>query len=97
MRPTIRHIQETVAEHFGVPVSIMTARRGGPLPANEPRHVAMFLAREVTDRSCLVIARNFNRKNHTTVFHAHRKVKRLMAESDAFAEDIRALELVVGS
>jgi chromosomal replication initiator protein len=98
MRPTIRHIQETVAEHFGVAPDIMRDPKCCPnSAANEPRQVAMFFAREKTGHSYPMIARKFKRKNHTTIWHAHRKIKRMIEENDAFAEDMHALAMVIGS
>jgi chromosomal replication initiator protein len=40
-----------------------------------PRQVAMYLCREMTDKSLPQIARAFCKKDHTTVIHAWRKVK----------------------
>ena len=40
-----------------------------------PRQVAMYLCREMTDKSLPQIARSFCKKDHTTVIHAWRKVK----------------------
>jgi chromosomal replication initiator protein len=39
------------------------------------RQVAMYLCRELTDHSLPAIAQRFGGRDHTTVLHAHRKVK----------------------
>jgi chromosomal replication initiator protein len=42
------------------------------------RQVAMYLARELTNFSLPVIANQFGGRDHTTVLHAHRKIKHLL-------------------
>jgi chromosomal replication initiator protein len=44
------------------------------------RQIAMYLCRELTDLSLPSIGREFGGRDHTTVLHADRKVKALMAE-----------------
>lgn len=92
MKPTIHHVQETVAEFYEVPIAVMTSRR-----KSQPRHIAMFFARKTTGHSYNVIARWFERRNHTTVISAERKIERLVAGDDAFAADIQALGRNIGS
>ena len=47
-----------------------------------PRHIAMYLSRELLGSATTEIAEAFGRKNHTTVMHAVEKVKDLI-EKDA--------------
>jgi chromosomal replication initiator protein len=42
-----------------------------------PRQIAMFLSRELTNNSLNSIAIRFGGKDHTTVLHAHKKIKSL--------------------
>jgi chromosomal replication initiator protein len=56
-----------------------------------PRQVAMYLCREMTDKSLPQIARSFCKKDHTTVIHAWRKVKNSM-QTDP--EMVRTVERV---
>jgi chromosomal replication initiator protein len=98
MKPTIRHVQETVAEHFAIDPSAMVCARLDPCNAlHLPRQTAMFFARQVTGHSRSVIAYWFNRRNHTTVLHAERKVERLSAENDRFAADLQTIREAIGS
>jgi chromosomal replication initiator protein len=53
------------------------------------RHVAMYLARELTDQSLPAIGRYFGGRNHSTVLHAHR---RITSELGTRAETTGAVE-----
>ena len=53
-----------------------------------PRQIAMYLCREMTDKSLPQIARSFNKKDHTTVIHAWRKVKEKMQQDAEMVRDV---------
>ena len=44
-----------------------------------PRQIAMYIATELTDYSLPQIAREFGKKDHTTVMYARDKIKDQMA------------------
>ena len=44
------------------------------------RQIAMYLCRELTDLSLPKIGQHFGGRDHTTVMHADRKIRELMAE-----------------
>jgi chromosomal replication initiator protein len=44
------------------------------------RQIAMYLCRELTDLSLPKIGQHFGGRDHTTVMHADRKIRSLMAE-----------------
>jgi chromosomal replication initiator protein len=44
------------------------------------RQIAMYLCRELTDLSLPKIGQQFGNRDHTTVMHADRKIRQLMAE-----------------
>lgn len=94
-RVTIDEIQRKVAEHFNMRVADMHSDRRARLVAR-PRQVAMFLAKQLTQRSLPEIGRKFGGRDHTTVIHAVRKVEELMAMDPAFAEDIELLRRTLG-
>ena len=73
--PTPRQIQEAVAARLGLSVdAILSPTRTAPVA--RARQLAMYLTRELTDLSLPAIAEAFNRRDHTTVIHAIRKVER---------------------
>lgn len=88
---TIEQIQRRVAEHFDVRLADMTSKRR---PANIafPRQVAMFLARELTNSSLSDIGDSFGGKDHGTVIHACKLVKRRIDEDEKTRHAIRMLD-----
>jgi chromosomal replication initiator protein len=60
-------------------------------PVARARQLAMYLSRELTDLSLPEIAAAFNRRDHTTVMHAIRKVEAKVLEDAALARTIEQL------
>nr|WP_307683373.1 chromosomal replication initiator protein DnaA [Trueperella bonasi] len=57
----------------------------------QPRHIAMYLCREMTDLSLPKIAESFNRRDHTTVLNALNKIEKLMAEKQTVFNQVSEL------
>lgn len=75
------HIKQTTCEYFGVSVNdVVSARRTKDVV--NPRHVAMFLCKELTPYSLPAIGRAFGGRDHTTVLHALRRINRLLIKRD---------------
>ena len=89
-RVTIEDIQKRVAEYYNIKVSEMSSARRAQMVAR-PRQVAMYLAKQLTQRSLPEIGRKFGNRDHTTVMHAVRKVDQLSQADAAFAEDVELL------
>ncbi|MFW0094729.1 MAG: chromosomal replication initiator protein DnaA [Coxiella endosymbiont of Haemaphysalis qinghaiensis] len=87
---TIENIQRTVAEYYKIKVSDLLAKRRSRSIAR-PRQMAMALAKELTNHSLPEIGDAFNGRDHTTVLHACRKVKELLATSLNILEDHKNL------
>lgn len=80
-----------VAREWGVRVAgIMSGRRGGGIVL--PRHIAMFLAWQHTNHSLAVIGRCFGGRDHSTILHAIRKIRRLLIEDSALAQRVELIE-----
>jgi chromosomal replication initiator protein len=89
-RITIALIKERVSKAHGLTVKEMDhQRRDQRLAA--PRQIAMYLATELTDCSLPQIAREFAKKDHTTVMYARDKVKNQMTTDEAYRNKVRAL------
>jgi chromosomal replication initiator protein len=88
-RVTIEEIQRRVAEHYNLRFAEMTSDRRARAIAR-PRQVAMFLAKQLTNRSLPEIGRRFGR-DHTTVMHAVRRIEELKDTDPALGEDIELL------
>jgi len=78
---TIDQIQRKVAEQYDVRLADMTSKRR---PANIafPRQIAMYLARQLTPSSLTEIGEAFGGKDHGTVIHANKLIKKRMAEDE---------------
>jgi chromosomal replication initiator protein len=94
-RVTIDEIQRRVAEHFNMKMAEMTSSRRARVVAR-PRQVAMYLAKQLTQRSLPEIGRKFGGRDHTTVMHAVRKIEELMLSDRALAEDVDLLHRMLG-
>ena len=88
---TIEQIQRRVAEHFDVRVADMTSKRR-PASIAFPRQVAMYLARELTKSSLNEIGDAFGGRDHGTVLHACKLVKRRMGEQDNIRQTISFID-----
>jgi chromosomal replication initiator protein len=78
---TVELIQRAVAEYYKIKVSDMYSKRR-PTSIAAPRQVAMYLAKELTQKSLPEIGELFGGRDHTTVLHAVRKI------ADARAKDM---------
>lgn len=88
---TIDQIQRKVAEQYDVRLADMTSKRR---PANIafPRQIAMFLARELTNSSLSDIGDAFGGKDHGTVIHACKLVKKRMEDDEKTRHIVRLLD-----
>lgn len=67
-------IQKKVAEYFNVShVDLRGRKRTASITL--PRHVAMYIARELTEYSTTEIGSDFGGRDHTTVIHAIQKIE----------------------
>ena len=55
------------------------------------RQIAMYLCRELTEMSLPKIGQEFGGRDHTTVMHAERKIRKLMAEKHAVYNQVTEL------
>src|SRR5229473_1103243 len=88
---TIEQIQRRVAEHFDVRLADMTSKRR-PASIAFPRQVAMYLARELTKSSLNEIGDAFGGRDHGTVLHACKTVKKRMKEQDGIRQTISFID-----
>jgi len=84
-RISVDNIQKTVSEYYNVSLSDLLSKSRSRSVVH-PRHIAMYLAKELTEKSLPEIARAFDNRNHTTVMHAYRKIRGLL-ETDIKIND----------
>ena len=78
---TVPNIQKITAEYFNVRLQDLLSKRRVRSLAR-PRQIAMALSKELTDHSLPEIGEAFGGRDHTTVLHACRTIKKL-CEADA--------------
>lgn len=87
---SIDDIQRKVAEHYNIRLADMI----GPKRARNvarPRQIAMYLSKQLTNRSLPEIGRRFGGRDHTTIMHGVRKVEELADADNGLSEDIALL------
>ncbi|MDD3786642.1 MAG: chromosomal replication initiator protein DnaA [Hydrogenophaga sp.] len=70
---SVENIQKTVADYYKIKVADMYSKKR-PASIARPRQIAMFLAKELTQKSLPEIGELFGGRDHTTVLHAVRKI-----------------------
>ncbi|MCX8033370.1 MAG: chromosomal replication initiator protein DnaA [Thermoleophilia bacterium] len=87
---TVDMILHAVAHETGVSVlDIIGDKRSRNVV--ESRHLAMYLARELTDASLPKIGEHFGGRDHTTVLHAVEKISKLMRHDRGLYNRIQSL------
>jgi chromosomal replication initiator protein len=87
---TIDNIQRSVAEYYKIKMADMLSKRRNRSVAR-PRQVAMCLSKELTNHSLPEIGDAFGGRDHTTVMHACKQVKKLRGSSIDIQEDYNNL------
>jgi chromosomal replication initiator protein len=88
---SVENIQKTVADFFNIKVADMYSKKR---PANiaRPRQIAMYLAKELTQKSLPEIGELFGGRDHTTVLHAVRKIAADRAKNAECNHELHVLE-----
>jgi chromosomal replication initiator protein len=76
---SIERIQQVVSERFAISLQELVGQRRSRSVVY-PRHVAMYLCRELTDSSLPKIGHHFGGRDHTTVINATSNITRLIRE-----------------
>lgn len=84
-------IQEAVSSRFHVKVSDLKSRRRSKTLV-QPRQIAMFLCRELTDASFPEIGRQFGGKDHTTIMHACKQVAKAVEADTTLRATLEGLK-----
>jgi len=83
---TIENIQKTVCEYYKIRMAELLSKRR-PRSIARPRQMAMALCKELTQHSLPEIGDAFGGRDHTTVLHACRTIKRLCETDGRLRED----------
>ena len=87
---TVERIQRRVAEFFSVTLEELRGKRRHRTIVL-PRHLAMYLARELTEASLPEIGRSFGGRDHTTILHALDKIHSHLQHDDRMSALVQQL------
>lgn len=88
---SVENIQKAVADFYSIKVADMYSKKR---PANiaRPRQIAMFMAKELTQKSLPEIGELFGGRDHTTVLHAVRKIGEERTHDGQLNHEIHVIE-----
>ena len=88
---SVENIQKTVADYYKIKVADMYSKKR-PASIARPRQIAMFLAKELTQKSLPEIGELFGGRDHTTVLHAVRKIAAERQTNTELNQQLHVLE-----
>ncbi|QWE22653.1 chromosomal replication initiator protein DnaA [Polynucleobacter sp. AP-Jannik-300A-C4] len=93
---SVENIQKAVADFYSIKVADMYSKKR---PANiaRPRQIAMFIAKELTQKSLPEIGELFGGRDHTTVLHAVRKISSERSHDGQLNHEIHVIEQTLKS
>jgi len=83
---SIKNIQQVVADYYVLSLKEMLGKKRTRSLAR-PRQVAMALAKELTEHSLPEIGEAFGGRDHTTVLHACKQIRKLIVSDGKLHED----------
>ncbi len=88
---SVENIQKTVADYYKIKVADMYSKKR-PASIARPRQIAMYLAKELTQKSLPEIGELFGGRDHTTVLHAVRKISAERQQVTELNQQLHVLE-----
>ena len=88
---SVENIQKTVADYYKIKVADMYSKKR-PASIARPRQIAMYLAKELTQKSLPEIGELFGGRDHTTVLHAVRKISAERQKVTELNQQLHVLE-----
>lgn len=88
---SVENIQKAVADFYSIKVADMYSKKR---PANiaKPRQIAMYIAKELTQKSLPEIGELFGGRDHTTVLHAVRRIAEFRIHDSQLNHELHVLE-----
>lgn len=90
---TVSHIIECVADHTGIGTNAIRSIRRD-VATVRARHIAFYLASELTMGSLTDLGSYFGR-DHTTILFGVRKIRRLMSTDKILRDDVEAIAAII--
>ncbi|MFZ2652146.1 MAG: chromosomal replication initiator protein DnaA [Burkholderiaceae bacterium] len=88
---SLENIQKTVADFYKIRIADMYSKKR-PASIARPRQIAMYLAKELTQKSLPEIGDSFGGRDHTTVLHAVRKISSERQKNTDLNQQLHVLE-----
>ncbi|THU04598.1 chromosomal replication initiator protein DnaA [Lampropedia puyangensis] len=88
---SVENIQKTVADFYKIKVADMYSKKR-PASIARPRQIAMYLSKELTQKSLPEIGELFGGRDHTTVLHAVRKIAQERQQQIELNQQLHVLE-----
>ena len=88
---SVENIQKTVADYYKIKIADMYSKKR-PASIARPRQIAMYLAKELTQKSLPEIGELFGGRDHTTVLHAVRKISGERQQLTELNQQLHVLE-----
>jgi chromosomal replication initiator protein len=93
---SVEHIQKVVADYYKVKVSDLYGKRR-LASFVLPRQVAMYLTKEMTQKSLPDIGEAFGGRDHTTVLHAVRKINLEKIDNPQLNHQLHVIQQTLGA
>jgi hypothetical protein len=90
----IHQIKHAVAMRYRITLAAINSDSKGPF-VTLPRQIAYTLARRLTVMSLAKIAREFGRRDHTTIRHGVQRMEERASHDTVFAAELEQLEQVI--
>ncbi len=88
---TIEIIQKVVAEHYNITVRELTGKKRTP-KISMPRHIAIYIAREMVGYSFPELGNEFGGRDHTTTMNSYEKIENLLKTDSGLNSTIEMLK-----
>ena len=83
---TISNIQKKVSEYYKIRISDLNSKKRDAKIVR-PRQVAITLAKELTNHSLIEIGNYFGGRDHATVIHSYKKIKKNIKTDQVICDD----------
>lgn len=94
MKPRIKTIIECVAKEFAIPIKFIHDR-DRKHDVLIPRMIAMYLSKEMTNRSWKDIGYFIGLRHYATIIHGHKKISGLILTNNYIAKKIEKLKPII--
>ncbi|MBW2218947.1 MAG: chromosomal replication initiator protein DnaA [Deltaproteobacteria bacterium] len=90
----VKDIQKLTADHFNISLTDLLSTKK-TYKFSYPRHVAMYLSRELTGLSFKQIAKEFGNKDHSTIIYAVKRIEKDKEQKKSVAKDLNKLQTLL--